>query len=53
MSDALPSLALVVATGPDGIIGRRGSLPWRLPEDLRHFKQVTLGHAILMGRKTW
>ena len=41
------------ALDPDRIIGRDGSLPWRLPEDLRLFKRLTLGHPIIMGRKTW
>jgi len=35
------------------VIGRDGDLPWHLPEDLRHFKQVTLGKPVIMGRKTW
>jgi len=47
------SLALVVAIGPGGIIGRDGGLPWHLSEDLRHFRRVTRGHAIVMGRRTW
>jgi dihydrofolate reductase len=48
----LAPLALVVAIADGGVIGKDGGLPWRLPEDLRHFKAVTLGHAVLMGRKT-
>jgi dihydrofolate reductase len=35
------------------VIGKDGALPWHLPEDLRRFKQLTMGHHILMGRKTW
>lgn len=35
------------------VIGREGDLPWRLPDDLKHFKQLTLGHPVLMGRKTF
>ena len=35
------------------VIGRDGDLPWRLPEDLKHFKRVTLGKPVIMGRKTW
>jgi dihydrofolate reductase len=46
-------LTLVVAVADDGAIGLRGKLPWRIPEDLRHFKNATMGHAIVMGRKTW
>src|SRR5678815_3025228 len=44
---------LVVAIAENGVIGAKGTLPWRLPEDLKHFKRVTLGHPIIMGRKTW
>jgi dihydrofolate reductase len=44
---------LVAAVAENGIIGANGKLPWYLPEDLRHFKQVTTGHPIIMGRKTW
>ena len=43
----------VVACGADRAIGRQGAIPWRLSEDLKHFKQVTMGHAVIMGRKTW
>lgn len=35
------------------VIGRDGSLPWRLPDDMRRFKQLTMGHPVIMGRKTW
>src|SRR3954463_12090124 len=48
-----PRIYLVAAVAPNGIMGREGHLPWRLPEDLRHFKRITLGHPIIMGRKTW
>jgi dihydrofolate reductase len=50
MSD---KLALVVAVAKNGVIGKDGKLPWRYPEDLKHFKRVTLGHAVIMGRKTF
>jgi dihydrofolate reductase len=46
-------ISLVVAMDEDGVIGRDGALPWRLPEDLRHFRRLTLGKTVLMGRKTW
>jgi dihydrofolate reductase len=46
-------LVLVLAVADDGAIGKNGGLPWRIPEDLRHFKAMTMGHAIIMGRKTW
>lgn len=46
-------LSLIVAVAENGVIGRAGQLPWRLPADLRHFKEVTMGKPILMGRRTW
>ena len=46
-------LEIVVAVAQNGIIGRGNDLPWRLPADLAHFKRLTLGHPILMGRRTW
>ncbi len=44
---------MIVAVADDGAIGLRGKLPWRIPEDLKFFKTATMGHAIIMGRKTW
>lgn len=49
----LPRLTLIVARARNGVIGRGGTLPWRLPEDLAHFKRTTMGHPIVMGRRTW
>jgi dihydrofolate reductase len=46
-------ITLVVAAARNGVIGRRGAIPWRLPEDLKRFKSLTLGHTVVMGRKTW
>lgn len=46
-------IILVAAYDENGVIGRDGELPWRLPEDLKRFRQLTLGHVVLMGRKTW
>jgi dihydrofolate reductase len=46
-------ITLVVATDLDGVIGRDNSLPWHLPADLRHFKAVTMGKPMILGRKTW
>jgi dihydrofolate reductase len=46
-------IALVVAVADNGVIGRNGALPWHLPDDLKRFKQVTLGKAVLMGRRTF
>jgi len=44
---------LVAAVAKNGVIGARGKMPWHLPEDLKHFKQLTLGHPVIMGRRTW
>jgi dihydrofolate reductase len=46
-------VSLIAAAGANGVIGRRSALPWHLPADLRHFKQLTLGHHLILGRKTW
>jgi dihydrofolate reductase len=46
-------LVLVLARAKNGVIGKGGGLPWHLPEDLKHFRRVTTGHAIIMGRKTY
>jgi dihydrofolate reductase len=47
------AVTLVVAVAENGVIGRDGSLPWRLPSDLRHFRTLTLGKPVVMGRKTF
>jgi len=49
----LPLVSLVVAMDEQGTIGRDNALPWRLPEDLKRFKAITMGKPILMGRKTF
>ena len=46
-------VSILVAVARSGVIGRGGELPWRLPADLRFFKRVTMGHHLVMGRKTW
>jgi dihydrofolate reductase len=46
-------VAIVVARANGGVIGRDGDLPWHLPSDMRHFKELTTGHAVIMGRRTW
>jgi dihydrofolate reductase len=48
-----PLITLVVAVADNGVIGRDNALPWHLPADLRHFKQVTMGKPIVMGRRTF
>jgi dihydrofolate reductase len=48
-----PAIYLVAAVAANGIIGAGGKLPWRLPGELQHFKKLTLGHPIIMGRRTW
>ena len=48
-----PRIYLIAAVAANGVIGRQGRLPWHLPEDLKHFKRLTLGHPLIMGRRTW
>lgn len=46
-------VGLIWAEAAGGVIGAEGGMPWSVPEDLAHFKEVTLGSAVVMGRKTW
>ncbi len=46
-------VVLVAAVADNGVIGRGGEIPWRLPEDMRHFREVTTGHSVVMGRVTY
>jgi dihydrofolate reductase len=46
-------ISIIAAIAENGVIGRQGQLPWRLSDDLRRFKQLTMGHTIVMGRRTW
>ncbi|GAB1386785.1 dihydrofolate reductase [Melaminivora sp.] len=46
-------IALIYARAANGVIGQDGRLPWHLPQDLAHFKALTLGQPVIMGRKTW
>lgn len=46
-------LSLVLAMADNGVIGANGSIPWRIPEDMRRFKALTMGKPVIMGRKTW
>lgn len=48
-----PDIVLVVAVADNGVIGRDGAMPWHLPADLRHFKRLTTGKPVVMGRKTF
>lgn len=47
------SIILVAAISRNGVIGSDGTLPWHIPEDVKRFKELTSGHVVLMGRKTW
>ena len=49
----MTELVLIAAVARNGVIGRGGGLPWRLPEDMAHFRRVTTGCPVIMGRKTW
>jgi len=46
-------LSLIAAVAQNGVIGRDGQLPWHLSDDLRRFKRLTMGHTLIMGRRTW
>jgi dihydrofolate reductase len=46
-------ISIIAAVSENGVIGREGRLPWHLSNDLRRFKQLTMGHTIIMGRRTW
>ena len=48
-----PTINLIYARAANGVIGKDGTLPWHLPEDLAHFKRLTHGWPVIMGRKTW
>jgi dihydrofolate reductase len=47
------TITLLAAVGANQVIGRNGAMPWHLPEDLAHFKATTMGHTMVMGRKTY
>ncbi len=53
IAEAMPEIVLIAAIARNGVIGRDNRLLWNLPEDMAHFKALTQGHAVLMGRKTW
>ena len=50
---ARPPLTFIVAVAKNGVMGKDGALPWDLPEDRAFFRDMTMGHAIIMGRRTW
>ena len=53
LAEGRPLLALIVAAARNGVIGIDNRLPWRLPDDLRRFRTLTTGHAVIMGRRTF
>lgn len=50
---SMKSVGLIWAQTNSGVIGRAGGIPWRLPEDMARFKELTMGHTVVMGRRTW
>lgn len=46
-------IGMIWAQARDGVIGEAGDMPWRLPEDMARFKEITMGHPVVMGRRTW
>ena len=53
LTDSIMRVNLIFARAANGVIGRDGTLPWHLPEDMAHFKRMTSGCPVIMGRKTW
>ena len=51
--DALPTPFMIYARAANGVIGKDGQMPWHIPADLKRFKRLTMGHAMIMGRKTF
>ncbi len=49
----MKKISIIVAIDENGLIGKRNGLPWKLPADLKHFKDLTTGHIVIMGRKTY
>ena len=46
-------ISIIVAASENNVIGKDGSIPWHIPSDLKHFKELTMGHHVIMGRKTY
>ncbi len=53
MAEKQPRLSIIVAAAENGVIGKHDKLPWRLPSELRRFRQRTMGHPLIMGRRTF
>ena len=49
----MAKIKAIAAVSLNGVIGKKGDLPWRIPGELKWFKKITMGHIIVMGRKTW
>jgi dihydrofolate reductase len=49
----MSSVGLIWAQSASGVIGRAGNIPWQLPEDMSRFRNLTMGHTVVMGRRTW
>src|SRR5215472_5878794 len=49
----MTAIVMVLAVAEDGVIGAGGTIPWRIPEDMKRFKTLTMGKPLVMGRKTW
>ena len=49
----MSEIVLVVAIADNGVIGKDGAIPWHISEDMKRFKALTMGHTVVMGRKTW
>lgn len=50
---SVPKFHLIYACSDNGVIGNKGKIPWHIPEDFKHFRETTMTHPVLMGRKTW
>jgi len=48
-----PTITLIAALARNGVIGHNNQIPWKIPGELAYFKRMTMGHPIVMGRKTW
>jgi dihydrofolate reductase len=49
----MSEIVLVLAIAQNGVIGKKGAIPWHISEDMKRFKALTIGHTVVMGRKTW